>query len=374
MRKFAGIIESITPPPTNCLWLANGELKANINGEWVTVCSENTENNNDKIVILDLSEQQTIDYVGSQAVTIENDNLIGGADTIVIRLHDGAFQILNNIFGFGSNFVYKGDMTDPKSFNEGITYSSKIIYAEGFLNIESGTFTFRLINTDIPNDIIGLEIGNSTDVKNHNIAILNKYNLPYFFTQLDYGYGVGTFNGSDGGFIHIINAYGNDIFYTIGIDGSISKEEGYIKPNEPYSVILTSDKIGTVLDNITADKIAKCGEIIITGTTGAVTYTRTSDSTPTAMYFSDERKDGRITVLTYYVSTKKIQSAIINPYLPDAAINVSGGVKMMYPIEDLEFGASLSNDNEDKLRSKINELLASLRESGIIQKSGGAGN
>ena len=34
MRKFAGIVESTTAPPTNCLWLFNGDAKYFFNGGW----------------------------------------------------------------------------------------------------------------------------------------------------------------------------------------------------------------------------------------------------------------------------------------------------------------------------------------------------
>lgn len=364
MRKFAGIVESTTAPPTNCLWLTGKELKANINGEWVDLIStgDDTPSEEDNIVIIDLSDEQHTALLSGQAVTIENDNLIGSINTIKLRMPNDGYQIMDNIYGFGNNFVYRGYLSDLEEFASDLTYTGKIIYIEGFLNTTSGTFTFKMLDTDIPVDIIGLEIGNNVDVKNHNLALLNKYNLPYFFTQLDYGYGVGTFNSSNGGFIHIINAYGNDIFYTISTDGSISKKEDYIKPNEPYSVILTSDKIDVVLDNITADKVAKCGEIIITGTTGTVTYTRTADSTPTAIYFSDERKDGKITVLTYTASTKKITSAVINPYLPTARTSTIGGVKRGSPIDNIE----VSSATVESVANKVNELLAVLRSAGMI--------
>lgn len=34
MRKFAGIVESTAAPPTNYLWLLNGDAKYFSNGEW----------------------------------------------------------------------------------------------------------------------------------------------------------------------------------------------------------------------------------------------------------------------------------------------------------------------------------------------------
>lgn len=362
MRKFAGIVEATTAPPINCLWLNGGELKANINGEWINIATQGGNEVSGKTVLLDLSEEQSNSLLSGQQITVENDNFIEGADNIILRAFNGTFYILNKISGFGTTYVYRGDIADLAPFNNNVTYSTKIMHIDGFLNITSGTLTFKLIDTDVPEDIIGLQIGNSESVKSTNLAILNKFNLPYFFTQVDYGYGVGTFNSSQGGFIHIINAYGYDIFYQIDIDGTISKKEDYIKPNEPYSVQLNASHIGEVLDNITASKIVKCGELIVTGTTGPITYTRCSDSTSSYISFADITKQGKLSVLTYNASTKIISSNTINLHIPEASTTIIGGVKKATAIEDLVVNSA----NPEIIAGKINDLLGALRESGIM--------
>lgn len=44
MRRFAAIIESPTPPPTNSLWIDKGVLKYFCNGEWCEfINTEKTE-------------------------------------------------------------------------------------------------------------------------------------------------------------------------------------------------------------------------------------------------------------------------------------------------------------------------------------------
>lgn len=207
-----------------------------------------------------------------------------------------------------------------------------------------------------------LQIGNSSEVKQSNLKALSTI-AGFFFTELDYGYGVGTFQAGVGGFAHVVTAYDNDAYYDIAADGSISKNSNYISPNEPYTVNLTSEQIDVTLDDVTASKVANCGEIIITGTTGTVTYTRTTDSTSAAVYFSDERKDGKITVLTYTASTKKITSAVINPYLPTASTSVIGGVKMASAIADLV----VDSTSVESITMKLNDLLAALRTSGVLQ-------
>lgn len=206
-----------------------------------------------------------------------------------------------------------------------------------------------------------LQIGNSNGVKQSNLKALSAI-TGFFFTELDYGYGVGTFQAGVGGFAHVVTAYDNDAYYDIAADGSISKNSNYISPNEPYTVNLTSEQIDVTLDDVTASKVANCGEIIITGTTGTVTYTRTADSTSAAVYFSDERKDGKITVLTYTASTKKITPAVINPYLPAASTSAIGGVKMVNAIEDIV----ASSATAESVANKLNDVLAALRTAGIL--------
>lgn len=206
-----------------------------------------------------------------------------------------------------------------------------------------------------------LQIGDSDVVKQSNLKELQGI-AGFFFTELDYGYGVGTFQAGVGGFAHVVTAYDNDAYYDIAADGSISKNSNYISPNEPYTVNLTSEQIDVTLDDVTASKVANCGEIIITGTTGTVTYTRTADSTSAAVYFSDERKDGKITVLTYTASTKKITPAVINPYLPAASTSAIGGVKMVNAIEDIV----ASSATAESVANKLNDVLAALRTAGIL--------
>lgn len=206
-----------------------------------------------------------------------------------------------------------------------------------------------------------LQIGDSDAVKQSNLKELQGI-AEFFFTELDYGYGIGTFQAGVGGFAHVVTAYDNDAYYDIATDGSISKNSNYISPNEPYTVNLTSEQIDVTLDDVTASKVANCGEIIITGTTGTVTYTRTADSTSAAVYFSDERKDGKITVLTYTASAKKITSAVINPYLPAASTSAIGGVKMVNAIENIV----ASSATAESVANKLNDVLAALRTAGIL--------
>ncbi len=158
---------------------------------------------------------------------------------------------------------------------------------------------------------VELQVGNSAEIKQANLAALKAQN-GQFFVKINYAFGVGTFNASNGGFISTTNAYDNDIYYTIAADGSIAKKDDYIAPNEPYSVHLTQDKIGIQLTEIEGSKVSKAGELVVVGSTGMITYTRTSDSTASVVYFTDDNKDGSTTLLTYNSSNRTIQSTRIS--------------------------------------------------------------
>lgn len=206
-----------------------------------------------------------------------------------------------------------------------------------------------------------LQIGDSDAVKQSNLKELQGI-AGFFFTELDYGYGVGTYQSSTGGFAHVVTAHDNDAYYDIAADGSISKNDSYISPNEPYTVNLTSEQVGVALDDITASKVNKCGEITITGSTGPITYTRTSDSTSAAIYFISDRKDGKVTLLTYTVSTKTISSAVVNLPLPAATTTQIGAVKMVSAIADLVPDSATA----ESVAYKVNDMLAALRTAGIL--------
>lgn len=40
MRKFRSVVESVTPPPTDCLWINNKDVKCFVNGEWIPLVSD----------------------------------------------------------------------------------------------------------------------------------------------------------------------------------------------------------------------------------------------------------------------------------------------------------------------------------------------
>lgn len=209
-----------------------------------------------------------------------------------------------------------------------------------------------------------LQIGNSDEVKQHNLKELQGI-AGFFFTELDYGYGVGTYQSSTGGFAHVVTARDNNTYYDIAADGSITKNDDYISPNEPYTIQLDSNDIGKPLEDVMASHILNCGEIIVNGVTGPVTYTRSVDSTESMIYFISSKKDNSFQILTYNVSSKTITSAISKYTVPAATKSSIGGVKAMTNIADVVNG-STTQDTVDVLVGTVNSLLSQLRAVGLI--------
>lgn len=209
-----------------------------------------------------------------------------------------------------------------------------------------------------------LQIGNSAEVKQHNLKELQGI-AGFFFTELDYGYGVGTYQSSTGGFAHVVTAHDNNTYYDIAADGSIAKNDDYISPNEPYTIQLDSNDIGKPLEDVMASHILNCGEIIVNGVTSPVTYTRSVDSTESMIYFISSKKDNSFQILTYNVSSKTITSAISKYTVPAATKSSIGGVKAMANIADVVNG-STTQDTVDILVETVNSLLSKLRAAGLI--------
>lgn len=158
---------------------------------------------------------------------------------------------------------------------------------------------------------------------------------------------------------------GNEVFYSMKGDGPIIKDEDYIKPNEPYTIQLDSNDIGKPLEDVMASHILNCGEIIVNGVTGPITYTRSVDSTESMIYFISSKKDNSFQILTYNVSSKTITSAISKYAVPAATKSSVGGVKAMTNIADVVNG-STTQDTVDILVETVNSLLPKLIAAGLI--------
>lgn len=350
MKKFQGIIESPTPPPINCFWLYNGTVRYfnNKTGKWESV---NSSESNSDILKITISEEDLNKVLNGEQVIIKNNKISPYANVLI--LESGKYSCyFNKVMQSNSTGQYITGNIHTKNHEFG---NLGAIVSEGVITLTS-------VFVNYSNAIVELEIGDSNEIKEHN---LNNLVQGHFFTHLDYGYGVGTFQTKIGGFAHVTTAYGNEVFYSIKGDGSIIKDEDYIKPNEPYTIQLDSNDIGKPLEDVMASHILNCGEIIVNGVTGPVTYTRSVDSTESMIYFISSKKDNSFQILTYNVSSKTITSAISKYTVPAATKSSIGGVKAMTNIADVVNG-STTQDTVDVLVGTVNSLLSQLRAVGLI--------
>lgn len=209
MKRFAGIIESPTAPPTNMVWLHNGVFKCFVNGKW--------------------------DRVGHNPVLLDNPTEGANITTPVIKVGNSTEDMQNNI-----SVCSEYSTTDVISINvegvfNGLSYDAIGIYHNGTVSLLEGNqctvfdidFNTGQVTLDSKYDTskmltyIDLEIGNSAETKAYN---LERLKLGHFFVQIDYGYGVGSWNPSTGGHAHIVTAYGDTVYYDLASDGTIEKK------------------------------------------------------------------------------------------------------------------------------------------------------
>lgn len=81
MRKFAGIIESTVAPPTNCLWLCNGDAKYFSNGKWVSIISGDDEDRQEL--------EAKVDDLDKEVGQIKNELSLFGSEQGVVELEIG---------------------------------------------------------------------------------------------------------------------------------------------------------------------------------------------------------------------------------------------------------------------------------------------
>ena len=243
--------------------------------------------------------------------------------------------------------------TNISTINNNIsTINNEVDQVEAQINTITGNIS--TINSNITSlqnsklSYLTLKVGNSDEIKQANLQVLNTVSGA-FFTKLDSDYGVGTYQTGTGGFIHVITAYSDD-YYQISSIGEITKDNNYISPNEPYTIELESNQIGVALDDTIVNKVFNAGQLIVTESTGTVTYIRTPDSTSSNVYFTNSKRDGSLTILTYTVSSKTITSSTVSP---------GGSSSSGYYIIDAQLITASSNDSTsiDTWAGGINNLI-----------------
>lgn len=209
MKRIKNIIISPTPPPTDCVWLNKGEFKYFNDGEWISVTNSTSLENSE----------------GEEAKVIAP----------IIKLGNTYADMQHNIAVCAELGTTKVVSVDVEGVNNGTTYDAIGIYHNGTVSLLEGNhcivfdidFNTGQVTLDSKYDTskflpyVDLEIGDSAETKAYN---LERLKLGHFFVQVDYGYGVGSWNPTTGGHAHIVTAYGNTVYYDLAADGAVSKE------------------------------------------------------------------------------------------------------------------------------------------------------
>lgn len=199
-----------------------------------------------------------------------------------------------------------------------ILQSGKILYCS--MNLTNGQVTLEkeiqlddIDKVTHEEHILTLEIGDSAEVSERNLEKLRANAGEHFLCNLDYGYGVGRWNPTDGGSSVIMTSEGIKTSWDLSPDGSISKIEDEILPDVPYLVSVPGTSINTVVDEVIGSQIIKASVLVIEGgSTGPISYLRCVDSTSSVIQFASITKDLSLSVLSYDVSARNLTQAFVN--------------------------------------------------------------
>lgn len=199
-----------------------------------------------------------------------------------------------------------------------ILQSGKILYCS--MNLTNGQVTLEkeiqlddIDKVTHEEHILTLEIGDSAEVSERNLEKLRANAGEHFLCNLDYGYGVGRWNPTDGGSSVIMTSEGIKTSWDLAPDGSISKIEDEILPDVPCRVSVPGTSINTVVDEVIGSQIIKASVLVIEGgSTGPISYLRCVDSTSSVIQFASITKDLRLSVLSYDVSARNLTQAFVN--------------------------------------------------------------
>lgn len=209
MRKIVGIVESSVTPPTNVIWLYNGVAKYFSDGKWIEI--------------------------GGNPVSINNPSQGVAITAPVIKLGNSDEDRANNVEVCSRFGITEIVSVDVEGIIGGFRYDAVGIYHNGTVSILEGNkctvfdinFNTGQVTLDSKYDTsrllpyIDLEIGNSDTTKAYNMERLQ---TGTFFCDIDYGFGVGTWNSTTGGTAHIVTVTGNTVYYDISNDGIVAKD------------------------------------------------------------------------------------------------------------------------------------------------------
>ena len=207
MKRFRYIIQDVNAPSQEDIWLKDGKLYYFSNG-WKSL--------EDRVSLANTEGQEA------------------NITAPVIKLGNTTEDKAQNITTCSEISTTEVISVDVEGTINGITYDAVGIYHNGTVSILEGNkvtvfdidFNDGTVTIDSKYDTskllpyVDLEIGDSDTVKQYN-----KEHLPTgsFFVAIDYGYGTGTWNSTNGGTAHIVTATGNTVYYNISADGSVTK-------------------------------------------------------------------------------------------------------------------------------------------------------
>ena len=207
MRKFRYIIQDINAPSTEDIWLKDGKLYYFSNG-WKLledkVSLDNTEGQEAKVIAPIIRLSNTTE---DKAQNITTCSEISTTEVISVDIEGTINGITYDAVG-----IYHNGTVSILEGNKVTVFD--IDFNDGTVTIDSKYDTSKLLS------YVDLEVGDSDTVKQYN-----KEHLPIgsFFVAIDYGYGTGTWNSTNGGTAHIVAATGNTVYYSISADGSVTK-------------------------------------------------------------------------------------------------------------------------------------------------------
>ena len=207
MRRFRYIIQDINAPSQEDIWLKDGKLYYFSNG-WKSledrVSLANTEGQEANITAPIIKLSNTTE---DKAQNITTCSEISTTEVISVDVEGTINGITYDAVG-----IYHNGTVSILEGNKVTVFD--IDFNDGTVTIDSKYDTSKLLS------YVNLEIGDSDTVKQYN-----KEHLPTgsFFVAIDYGYGTGTWNSTNGGTAHIVTATGNTVYYNISAEGSVTK-------------------------------------------------------------------------------------------------------------------------------------------------------
>ena len=207
MRRFRYIIQDVNAPSQEDIWLKDGKLYYFSNG-WKSledrVSLANTEGQEAKITAPIIKLNNTTEDKAQNITTCSEISTTEVVSVDVEGTINGITYDAVGIYHNGTVSILKGNKVTVFDID----------FNDGTVTIDSKYDTSKLL------PYVDLEIGDSDTVKQYN-----KEHLPTgsFFVAIDYGYGTGTWNSTNGGTAHIVTATGNTVYYNISAEGSVTK-------------------------------------------------------------------------------------------------------------------------------------------------------